>query len=75
MAASQEPQEHPETLRFLITSAQEGLIEVAWSREIDHHPVAVGKVQLRAGIPADSPMAAAAQAYVARWQRTTGRAL
>ena len=66
-----------ETCRFLIKSVQNGVIEVAWSKERDHHPVAVGTVQLRSGIaPADDdPVTLGAHACVMDWQRATGKTL
>jgi len=55
--------------RFLVKSDSGGSIEVAWSTERDHHPVAVGILHLTPGaaasqIPLERQAAACAETYL-----------
>lgn len=44
-----------DAFRFLIKSERDGAVEVAWSSERDHHPLAVGTLLLKADTQAQSP--------------------
>ena len=41
-ACAHAEQTDSDAIRFLVKSDREGIIEIAWSKERDHHPVAVG---------------------------------
>lgn len=38
-----------DAVRFLVTSADETTVNIAWSTELDHHPVAVGVLRVEPG--------------------------
>jgi len=59
--------------RFLIRADRDGVIEVAWSTERDHHPVAVGTLRLNGRPPAGEPLEQQAYACVSGYLRRTGR--
>jgi hypothetical protein len=60
---------------FLIKSDHDGVIEVAWSLERNHHPLATGNVQITAATPAsDDPLARQAAALVTTYTRWMGGA-
>ena len=59
--------------RFLVRSERDGVVEIAWSTERNHHPVAVGVLQV-AGPASNDPLPRQAQAYAASYLRRTGRA-
>ena len=71
-ACSHAAQSEPDAFRFQIKSHREGVIAVAWSSERDHHPLAVGTLQLAddAG-DADDPLERQARAYAAAYSRQT----
>jgi hypothetical protein len=39
----------PDAAQFLVQSERDGVIEVAWAVEKNHHPVAVGTTQISGG--------------------------
>ena len=60
--------------RFLIKSDHDGVTQVAWSTERNHHPVAVGTLQISISSQAgEEPLERQARAYVSSWMRRTGR--
>lgn len=59
--------------RFMIKADEAGVIEVAWSLERNHHPVAVGKLTLPMA-SCSSPIEHQARAYADSWLRSKGRA-
>lgn len=58
--------------RFRIKSHHAGVIEVAWSHERDHHPVAVGVLRLREDQVDPAPLEAQARACIAVYLRRKG---
>ncbi len=58
--------------RFRIKSHTAGVIEVAWSQERDHHPVAVGNLQLREHPISTNPLEQQARACIAVYLRKKG---
>jgi hypothetical protein len=55
--------------RFLIKADRDGVVEVAWASERDHHPVAVGILQITAADAGDEPLERQARACVAVYLR------
>lgn len=56
-----------DVFRFLVRSRVYGRVEVAWSAERDHHPVAVGTLLLTGCVPANAePLHVQASVYAAR---------
>ncbi|HTA45827.1 MAG TPA: hypothetical protein VK789_25450 [Bryobacteraceae bacterium] len=53
--------------RFLIKSNLGGGVEVAWSSERDHHPVAVGKLLVIGSAAVDDPLQRQARACAAAY--------
>jgi hypothetical protein len=58
--------------RFRIKSHAEGIIQVAWSEERDHHPVAVGALRLAEAKGEAGPLETQARACIAVYLRRTG---
>jgi hypothetical protein len=54
---------------FLIKADRDGVIEVAWAIERNHHPVAVGNLQLTGTSVANVPLERQAQAFAAAYLR------
>lgn len=67
-------QAEADAFRFLIKASRDGVIDVAWSSERNHHPVAVGVLQLSG--PPDTtesgPLECQARAYAAAYFHRTG---
>lgn len=63
-----------DAIRFIVKSHAYGVVEVAWSTERDHLPVAVGTLRLREVPEGDSVPELQARAYVSTYLRRTGRA-
>ena len=59
--------------RFMIRSDRDGAVEVAWSLERNHHPVAVGVLALPMA-ECSSPLERQARAYADCYLRWKGRA-
>ncbi|MES1260378.1 MAG: hypothetical protein ABUS49_01485 [Acidobacteriota bacterium] len=60
--------------RFLIRAERNGTIEVAWSLERNHHPVATGTLAIDASQAASgTPLERQAHALAAEYLRRTGR--
>jgi hypothetical protein len=62
--------------RFLVKADRGGTVEVAWSLERHHHPVAVGTLQVAVGATdaAAAPLELQARACAASYLRRVGRA-
>lgn len=60
--------------QFLIRSHGEGVIEVAWSLERNHHPVAVGVIGIATGYVARTTLEYQAAALASEYLRKTGKA-
>jgi hypothetical protein len=67
-------QSDTDAFRFLIKAAHGGIIDVAWSSERNHHPVAVGTLAVNsaASEAALSPLERQASAYASAFVRQTG---
>ena len=63
-----------DALRFLIKANRDGIVEVAWSSERNHHPVAVGilAVDCNSGAIESTPLERQARAYAMAYVRRTG---
>ena len=61
-----------DALRFRIKSHTQGIIEVAWSKERDHHPVAVGTIRLAEMPGTNDALELQARACAAVYLRITG---
>ena len=68
----------PDAVQFLVKSDRDGVIEVAWAIEKNHHPVAVGTLQISSP-PAppiaqyDPPLQHQARAFAFNYLRQKGR--
>ena len=67
-------QSEADAARFTIKADRDGFVEVAWSLERNHHPVAVGSMKFPRPENASDPMERQARAYLAAYLRKTGRA-
>ena len=56
-----------DAFRFLIKSNRAGAVEVAWSSERNHHPVAVGSLLVTSLAPVDDPLERQARACAAAY--------
>lgn len=56
-----------DALRFLIKSHRNGVVQVAWSSERDHHPVAVGTLEITSTGGVDDPLERQARVCVASY--------
>ncbi len=64
-----------DAVRFLVKADHGGVIEVAWSMERNHHPIAVGSIAVaRASRPDQSPLERQAHACAAAYLRQIGAA-
>jgi hypothetical protein len=69
-AATAEADSH----RFLVTSDDGGLVEIAWASERDHHPIAVGTLRIARELPAAAgPLEHQARACALTYLHQTGR--
>lgn len=59
--------------RYLIKSDRNGVIEVAWSLERDHHPVAVGTIAIAVSNAPATTLERQAYALASEYLRRTGR--
>ncbi len=67
---SRAAQSDADAFRFLIKANRDGVIDVAWSSERNHHPVAVGSLAVNPAAAATSePLERQARAYVAGYLR------
>ena len=59
-----------DAVRFLIKSDRDGIIDVAWSLERNHHPLAVGSIAVAVDAPvSNDPLARQALAVVAAYSK------
>ena len=67
-------QSDADAFRFLIRANHDGVVDVAWSSERNHHPVAVGTLSLTASdpVPDGKPLERQARACVDAYFRQTG---
>lgn len=71
---TQAAQSEADAFRFLIKADHDGVIDVAWSSERNHHPVAVGTLAVNSAVSgAGGPLELQARAYAATYLRHTGR--
>jgi hypothetical protein len=61
-----------DAFRFNIKSHREGMIEVAWSSERNHHPVAVGRLAVAPQVAANTPLERQAHTFAAAYLRQIG---
>jgi hypothetical protein len=61
-----------DAFRFFIKSHRGGVIDVAWSSERDHHPVAVGNLPVNAHTAATTPLEKQAHTFAAAYLRQIG---
>jgi hypothetical protein len=61
-----------DAFRFFIKSHRDGVIDVAWSSERDHHPVAVGTLPVKAHTAAITPLERQAHTFAAAYLRQIG---
>lgn len=68
-------QSDADAFRFQIKANREGVIDVAWSSERNHHPVAVGTlaVDCNHSIAETGPLERQARAFAAAYLRQIGR--
>jgi hypothetical protein len=72
-ACQRAAQSNSDAFRFLIRANHGGMIDVAWSSERDHHPVAVGTLSLSAtGAAERSPLECQARTCVDAYFRQNG---
>ena len=63
-----------DAVRLLVKSHQGGVIEIAWSLEINHHPLAVGTIAVNSAQQgADSTLQRQAKALASEYLRRTGQ--
>jgi hypothetical protein len=67
-------QSDADAFRFLVKANRAGVVEVAWSSERNHHPVAVGSlaVDCRIGASEAEPLERQAHTYAAAYLRQIG---
>jgi hypothetical protein len=67
-------QSDSDAFRFLVKSHRDGVVDVAWSSERNHHPVAVGNLAVTSTMaPTEcGPLERQARAYAALYLRQTG---
>ena len=68
-------QSEADAFRFLVKADRDGVIDVAWSSERNHHPVAVGtlSVNVAGSTNEGGPLEHQARVYAAAYLRHTGR--
>ena len=67
-------QSDADAFRFLIKAHRDGVVDVAWSSERNHHPVAVGTLALdfKVGAPQTGPLESQARACAAAYLKQIG---
>jgi hypothetical protein len=67
-------QSDADAFRFLIKANRDGIVDVAWSSERNHHPVAVGTlvVDCKAGAAPTEPLERQARVHAAAYLRQIG---
>jgi hypothetical protein len=65
----------PDAAQFLVTSDRDGIVEVSWAIEKNHHPIAVGTLQVFCPTPPSAtPLQHQARAFASNYLRQKGRA-
>ncbi len=65
----------PDAVQFLVMSDRDGVVEVSWAIEKNHHPVGVGTLPISSSAPLSSPpLEHQARAFAANYLRQKGRA-
>ena len=69
------PHRPADAARFLVKSDRDGIVEVAWSLERNHHPVAVGTLEIASGpiTGTEDPLECQARACAGLILRRVGR--
>jgi hypothetical protein len=64
-----------DAFRFLIKAKRGGVVDVAWSSERNHHPLAVGTLPVNCSVDTgkSSPLELQARVFAAEYLRHTGR--
>ena len=57
---------------FVISKIENTTVQVRWSLERDHHPLAVGELEVTAKMKAGTPIEAQAHAYASVYRRRRG---
>ncbi len=65
-------QSDSDAFRFAIKANRSGAVDVAWSSERNHHPVAVGTLTVDGGTRDNGPLERQARVYVAAYLRQIG---
>lgn len=66
-------QSDADSFRFAIKASRDGAVDVAWSSERNHHPVAVGLLTVRGAAAADaSPLERQARVYAEAYLHQIG---
>jgi hypothetical protein len=63
-----------DAMRFLVKSHRGGAVEVAWSIERNHHPVAVGSIEVTETMTTEQPLERQARACADAYLRQIGAA-
>jgi hypothetical protein len=64
----------PDAIQFLVISDRDSVIDVSWAVEKNHHPLAVGTLQISAPVPPSAPpLQHQARAFAANYLRQKGR--
>jgi len=64
----------PDAVQFLVKADRDGVIEVSWAIEKNHHPIAVGTLQISSPPPSSvPPLQHQARAFAANYLRQKGR--
>jgi hypothetical protein len=65
----------PDAAQFLVKADRDGVIEVSWAIEKNHHPVAVGTLQISSPPgPSATPLQHQASAFATNYLRQKGHA-
>ena len=65
-------QSDSDAFRFAIKANRKGVVEVAWSSERNHHPVAVGTLVVDNTTPDDEPLTRQAHIFAMSYLRQIG---
>ena len=63
-----------DAFRFFIKSHRDSVVDVAWSSERDHHPVAVGNLSIESRTVPGTPLETQAHTFAAAYLRQIGAA-
>lgn len=71
-ACSHAAQSESDAFRFIVKSESKGTVQIAWSSERNHHPVAVGNLSMDGSGAAQTPLELQAQTVAAIYLRHLG---